>query len=441
MIRLYPASWRARYGDEMEALISDTGADARIVGDLARGGMRMQLKAWPFPLMALVLGLAGLLAGTGIAWLIPNTYASQATLQMKNVPSRAVGTEEIQRLQAAVMRRASLARIIRGVGLYQDEQRVTPLEDVIDGMRRAIYVDIAAKPHSQDVVFNIRFAYKDREKARKTVAALVWMLQEEASNSGTQAGHRAGKMTVLDVASLPIEPVSPTKTIIVAGGFLAGLLIAGLLRTIFYRGWIRRRFAVVAVALGIAGVICALSAEDLRAPLWVRHYRSTATFELPTAHGADIDAIKKELLSRTSLAQIVNDPRLRLYSREQPTTPLEDIVESMSKNVSIGSRIYGDGALLSMSFEYPDRFKAQQTTTVLLWKFRELANRRLSAPETTKPAPTIEILGQASTPINPVKPNRYLIAGMGGIGGVFLAGVISLLRRRWKPEQQIPVNS
>jgi hypothetical protein len=71
MIRLYPESWRARYGDELDALLADTGADGRIVGDLARGGMRMQLKSWPFPLLAFALGATGLLAGLGISFLVP----------------------------------------------------------------------------------------------------------------------------------------------------------------------------------------------------------------------------------------------------------------------------------------------------------------------------------------------------------------------------------
>ena len=39
MMRLYPARWRARYGEEMNALLADTGADARVVADLATGGL------------------------------------------------------------------------------------------------------------------------------------------------------------------------------------------------------------------------------------------------------------------------------------------------------------------------------------------------------------------------------------------------------------------
>ncbi|HVV44420.1 MAG TPA: hypothetical protein VHC72_04420, partial [Bryobacteraceae bacterium] len=227
MIRLYPASWRKRYGDELEALLYETGADARVVGDLARGGMRMQLKAWPFPLLALVLGLAGLLLGTGISWLIPNTYVSQATLRLENASSPASANEEILRMMPAVLSRASLARIIQEAGLYRDEQRVKPLEDVIDEMRRAIHTGPVSAPGGKgNIAFNIRFEYGDRVKAQQTVAALTGRFQEEASNSALQAGSRAGKMTVLNIASLPVNPVSPTNVVIVTAGFLAGILIA-----------------------------------------------------------------------------------------------------------------------------------------------------------------------------------------------------------------------
>jgi len=441
----------ARYGDEMEALLSDTGADARIVGDLARGGMRMQLKAWPFPLLALVLGVAGLLAGAGISWLIPNTYVSEATLLMEGSPSAASAIHEMMPLDVAAVSRASLSRIIQEVGLYRDEQRVTPLEDVIDEMRRAIHIDYStARQRPEAVAFNVSFACKDPGKAQETVMALIARLQEEATKSATRADAGPEKATVVDIANLPVRPVSPTHTFVIVVGFLGGLVLAAMLRLIFRRGWIRRRFATFAVAMGIAGLLFAAGADAVnlassragqRSIFWENHYRSTATFVLPTIQLADMYAIKQQVLSRTSLAGILQDPRFRLYSKQQATTPLEDIVQLMKSNISVITQGYRDGTFVSLSFEYPDRFKVQQTVTVLINRFREIANRGITAHVDSAPAPKIEILDQPSTPVSPVKPNRYLISGMGGFCGMFLAGIISLLRRRWKPEPQIPVNS
>jgi hypothetical protein len=48
-MRLYPVRWRRRYGDEVDALVSDAGADARVVADLLKGAVRMQFAAWSFP--------------------------------------------------------------------------------------------------------------------------------------------------------------------------------------------------------------------------------------------------------------------------------------------------------------------------------------------------------------------------------------------------------
>jgi capsular polysaccharide biosynthesis protein len=451
MIRLYPASWRARYGDEMETLLSDTGADARIVGDLARGGMRMQLKAWPFPLLALVLGVAGLLLGAGISWLIPNTYASQATLLLENASSRASANEEIMRLDWVLMSRASLAQIIRDLDLYRDEQRVKPLEDVIDGMRQATRINLlAASGQAQGALFNIGFAYGDRRKAQETVRALVARLQEEASKSATGAGPQSKKLTVVDIANLPINPISPTRTFVIAIGFLGGLLAAVIMRMTFRRSWVRRRFTAIASALGVAGILFAICAQAVnlaasrgseQAFLWANQYRSTATFVLPTVQPAEVDAIKKQVLSRTSLSGVVNDPRLRLYSKQQATTPLEDIIQLMISRITISTHTYREGTFVSLAFEYPDRFKAQQGVTALLARFREIASGGIAGRVDAAPALAIEVLDKASTPVSPVKPNRYLISGMGGFCGVFLAGIIWLLRRRWKPERQIPVNS
>jgi hypothetical protein len=259
MIRLYPASWRARYGDELDALISDTGADARIVGDLARGGMRMQMKAWPFALLAVVLGLAGLVLGLGISFLVPRVYMSEATLRMEGLLDRASAIEDISRLENMALSRMNLARIINdpALNLYLEQQKVKPLEEVIDDMRRAIHIDFALPPQgAPGYLLAIRFEYGDARKAQQTVAALLAGIQLEARLDAMRvAGHQPEKMTVVDVPNLPVRPVSPTERTVVLTGILSGLLFAVILRAIFRRGWIRRRFLGVAVAMCIAGMI------------------------------------------------------------------------------------------------------------------------------------------------------------------------------------------
>jgi hypothetical protein len=46
-LSLYPLAYRRRYGDEMAALVEDTGASPRAVADLARGAVRAHLRPEP----------------------------------------------------------------------------------------------------------------------------------------------------------------------------------------------------------------------------------------------------------------------------------------------------------------------------------------------------------------------------------------------------------
>jgi hypothetical protein len=82
MMRLYPARWRRRYGDELDALLCETGADARVVADLLKGGVRMQFSTWSFAKLAVMLGISGLLFGAVASFLIAPIYESKATLEV-----------------------------------------------------------------------------------------------------------------------------------------------------------------------------------------------------------------------------------------------------------------------------------------------------------------------------------------------------------------------
>jgi hypothetical protein len=434
MIRLYPASWRARYSDEMEALLSDTGADARVVGDLARGGMRMQLRAWPFPLLAMALGVAGLLVGAGIAFLLPNVYMSRATLLAEGPQSSASVVAEMMRLQVAVLSRGRLAQIIEHADLYQNERKTEPLEDVIETMRANTHIDFAARSGGQAATaFMIQFEYRDRIKAQQAVTALVAAFQREAAakRSEAMAGLPGEKMAVLDFPSLPSRPVSPTRLVIFLSGFLGGVIVAGIVRVFARGGWFRRRFTAIALGFGFAGMIFSLYAEAVDLPIWFNRYRSTAVFRLKTAEPGDFAAVRKEVLSLTSLAGIVNDPRLLLYRGDLKKAPLEEVVRKMRGDISVQE--IGGGAV-ALSFYYGDRFKAQQAVAVLMAEFGRLADQRLAPPAESAAVPVIEVLDQPSGPASPVRPKRYFISAVGGVCGVFLAGIIWIARRRWRPE-------
>jgi uncharacterized protein involved in exopolysaccharide biosynthesis len=87
--------------------------------------------------------------------------------------------------------------------------------------------------------------------------------------------------------------------------------------------------------------------------------------------------MENEILSRTSLSNIIQDPRLDLYKSDRASKPLEDVIETMrTRDIKIRiDALPGDGqrraSAFSISFSYPDRLKAQQTVQVLITKFTE----------------------------------------------------------------------
>jgi uncharacterized protein involved in exopolysaccharide biosynthesis len=86
--------------------------------------------------------------------------------------------------------------------------------------------------------------------------------------------------------------------------------------------------------------------------------------------------MENEILSRTVLSNIIQDPRLDLYKSERASKPIEDVIETMRSQVHIKiDSLPGDGlrraSAFSISFSYADRLKAQQTVQALMTKFQD----------------------------------------------------------------------
>ncbi len=87
--------------------------------------------------------------------------------------------------------------------------------------------------------------------------------------------------------------------------------------------------------------------------------------------------MENEILSRTSLSNIIQDPRLDLYKSDRASKPLEDVIEQMrTRDIKITiDSLPGDGArrasAFKISFSYPDRLKAQQIVQALITKFSD----------------------------------------------------------------------
>jgi len=461
MMRLYPTRWRARYGDELNALIEDTGADARIVTDLFRGGMRMQLKTWPFPKLAFALGLLGLLLGAGFARLLPSEYVSKATMQitpatiddsMIQSPVTNSLNERIQRMETQVLSRNSLVGIVKDPRVELYSPRVNqlgekPLDDVLEEMKRDINIQFVALPGAlgrRASAFDISFRYFDPFKAQQMVRELILAFEAESQkeSAASSDGSNKGLLEELDPPNLPAAPFSPSRTTAMWAGFIVGILIASVWRIVQRTGFIVRQFAPVAVAFGIVGLATVIVANSL--DLVPYQYRSKATLGLPHGAGADqIPALQAEVFSRTSLASVINSPHLRLYQNELRATPLEGVIQTMKQHLVVNPIYFRDRIFFDVVFDYPDRYKAQEAVSMLASRFFE-ADQRLfpTGSAASPPAPLVlEILDPASLPIQPTSPKRYMIAWTGCLIGFALAGAIALIRRRWKPEADFPVDA
>ena len=90
-----------------------------------------------------------------------------------------------------------------------------------------------------------------------------------------------------------------------------------------------------------------------------------------------IAQMQQEILSRTSLSELIQRPALNLYRRERDAQPLEDVIEQMrSRDIRVSIvNLAGQGnrpaSAFQIEFAYPDRFKAQAVVQALITRFTE----------------------------------------------------------------------
>ena len=151
-----------------------------------------------------------------------------------------------------------------------------------------------------------------------------------------------------------------------------------------YRSWI--------VGPMFAGLVIAV----VVAFLWPDTYVSSATLRITpqqvperlvpsninTQIAQRLTAMQQEILSRTSLSELIQRPSMDLYKKDRLRSPMEDVVESMRKDIKIvildvptapsqstPGRIVASA--FQISFAYPDRYKAQAVVRELVTKFTE----------------------------------------------------------------------
>lgn len=243
-------------------------------------------------------------------------------------------------------------------------------------------------------------------------------------------------------------------------------------------------FPKLALMLSITGILTGLALSFWATPRYV----STATmqFSAPLANSTAPDAhrnlnefllqLQTEILSRTSLSNVIQDPRLDLYKEERARQPLEDVIETMrNRDIKISPDAPGgagrDYLPFRVSFAYRDRVKAQQTVQALITRFEEgnlISQRtqarmthaiasdqiyrleaRIAALENRLGMPSaghepdlsstplggiqLGVLDPPSLPVQPAQPNRWVFMATGFGAGIVVALFIAIYRRRLPP--------
>jgi uncharacterized protein involved in exopolysaccharide biosynthesis len=222
--------------------------------------------------------------------------------------------------------------------------------------------------------------------------------------------HSAFTLEVLDPASLPAAPAGPNRPGLIGRGVLAGLalgIVCGAVWSIVRqrRQWSWKRISAFAGAGMAMGFAVGLVMPD--------QYISTAV--LRTARGDRLESAVDALLTESALAAIIQ--RDDLYPREVAATPMDKIAARMRSDITIRTvQIPAAGArAITISFRYPDRYKAQLVV-------RDLAARFMGAMP-------LELLDPPSLPLAPGSPNRPQIAAFGIFAGLLLGLAASRFRR------------
>ncbi len=144
----------------------------------------------------------------------------------------------------------------------------------------------------------------------------------------------------------------------------------------------------------------------------------------------------------------------------------------MRRDIRISVAPGGPRLTFAVSFTYTDRLKAQAVVQALVTRFADenvyiqreakatggseelqLIASRIAALEQRAGIPpsqvtyigsanadALEVLDPPNLPVNPIYPNRGVIAAIGFVAGFVLALIIAIFRRRFQPAAPLPAS-
>jgi polysaccharide chain length determinant protein (PEP-CTERM system associated) len=146
---------------------------------------------------------AGLVLATVVAYLMPDTFMSQALVRIvpqqinpnmvQSVTSQDLA-DRISGMAQTIESRDNLTTIINRYGLYKKELKGEPMEDVVNQMKKAIDIRPTAGVTGGTMpALQITFKYSSRDMAQKVCGDLVTTLMNEGSQGTLEAQNSANQ--------------------------------------------------------------------------------------------------------------------------------------------------------------------------------------------------------------------------------------------------------
>jgi capsular polysaccharide biosynthesis protein len=445
--RLYPRSWRQRYGAEFDALLEDVRPDGPTVANVLTGALVMHIRTWKSWKILGVAAMFGAAVVAGLFAAIPKSYVSKAVVKVGAQGDRADTIDAINALAMDLESRGSLTSVITTYNLYLRERSRMPLEDVLEEMKRNIIIE----PLGANVpAFRISFNYGDPKAAQKVTQALVAGFMAENFRQP-----RDVTLQLLDAASLP-QSSTRSNPVILGFGVACFLVMWGALSA--WRSVSTRRYAAAGSTISssespgggaaeltpppfrkhlrrnswkiLAAVALLIAVAALSFKLATSSYESKAVVRvLPPASPQAIFALAQSVEDRFSLSRIITT--YNLYPGERASLLGGDVTEQMKKHIRIEPVSPGSKNVAGflIRFSYPDPFIAQKVT-------QELASQFVDASSDGSAGATLSVLDPASLPT----PGLFFVEPGFNIGlfcglplGAILAVIVALFRRSPAP--------
>lgn len=147
---------------------------------------------------------AVVLLTTAIAFLLPAIYKSSSTIliEQQEIPQELVmstvtsyAAERIQTIQARVMTRTNLLRIVDEFKLYEDERKFETSEEIVERIREDVWLNVISadvvdprtgRPSSATIAFTLAYRGEVPDKVQRVANELTTLYLNENLSSRTQ---------------------------------------------------------------------------------------------------------------------------------------------------------------------------------------------------------------------------------------------------------------